>query len=227
MAFAPPRRCVHSRTATRIITTVALLAAGLVAVLTDVGTAIAQTSQPNVSTAREMRLVHAIDAWRDVPNKLAKSTGPLKAYAGIYSRGHRCEIMPGPKPEHIWVKAQFVLWTDEEHLYGMQLKSSPAVFQFAYAFLWERVGARFYRLTRLDGQGEAAGVVDQEWHILGVDMPRANGKRLGINIPDDFAARPDVHAVTPLTLCSGDDQKMALDSAIGDLRYRLSALPSD
>jgi len=186
------------------------------------------------STPQPQRVLDAIEAYRDVGQKIAQSQGPFKDWMGFYSRGGRCEFdeHTAERPAGMWEKGQFVLWSDDKYLYGMQLDASPAVFQFEYRFLKSVIGMDVYELTRVDNLGPAAGVDDTEWKLFGVGVPNPEDiGRLGIRITPQFMAYPDVHQLGWLTYCGPGGTPAALnmesdpvDFSIRFLQKRLATL---
>jgi hypothetical protein len=177
-------------------------------------------------------ILAAIEAYRDVGTKIAQSEGPFKNWAGFYSRGGRCEWneKTAARPPGMWEKGQFVLWTDEKYLYGMQLDASPAIFQYEYKFFKNVIGMDIYQLTRVDKLGPAAGVDDAEWQLLGIGVPNPEDTgRLGIRITPQFLALPDVHELGWLTYCGPDGssyhQEDPVEFSIQFLERRLAAIP--
>jgi hypothetical protein len=188
------------------------------------------------SAQQRARILEAIEAYRGVQQKFEQSRGSLAGFAGFYSRGYRCEYneKTAGRPPGLWEKTQFALWFDEKSLYGMQLDSSPAVFQFEYRFLQNVIGTDMYQMTRVDHLGSAAGIDDSEWRIVGFGIPNPQDvTRIGIHIPADFFTHPDVHAISPLTTCGrgGPDKVFIdptdpLDVALRILQRRLATTPS-
>jgi hypothetical protein len=188
------------------------------------------------STPQRQRVLDAIEAYRDVGQKIEQSQGPFKDWMGFYSRGGRCEFDEGAagRLPGMWEKGQFVLWSDDKYLYGMELDASPAVFQFEYRFLKNVIGMDVYELTRVDQLGPAAGVDDTEWKLFGVGVPNPDDiGRLGIRITPKFMAYPDVHQLGWLTYCGPGGTPAALnmnsdpvDFSIRFLQKRLAALPT-
>jgi hypothetical protein len=191
-------------------------------------------AQDQPATERQ-RVLDAIEAYRNVGQKIAGSQGAFKDWMGFYSRGARCEFdeHTAQRPPGLWEKGQFVLWSDDTYLYGMQLDANGAVFQFEYRFLKNVIGMDVYELTRVDQLGAAAGIDDAEWKLLGVGVPNPDDiGRLGIRITPKFMAYPDVHALGWLTYCGPGGTPAALnmesdpdDFSIGFLQKRLAALP--
>jgi hypothetical protein len=177
-------------------------------------------------------ILAAIEAYRDVGKKISESKGPFKDWAGFYSRGGRCEWneKTAARPPGMWEKGQFVLWTDEKYLYGMQLDASPAIFQYEYKFFKNVIGMDIYRLTRVDELGPAAGVDDVEWRLLGVGVPNPEDTgRLGIRITPQFLGLPDVHDLRWLTYCGPGGSSYHQDDPVGFsiefLKRRLATMP--
>jgi hypothetical protein len=174
------------------------------------------------------RVVAAIEAFRNVGKKMAESVGPLKGWAGFYSRGGRCwpDERSAQRPPGLWEKGQFALWSDEKYIYGMQLDASPAVFQYEYKFFRNVIGMDIYQLTRVDKLGAAAGADDAEWRLLAIGVPNPGDYgRLGIRIRPEFLARPDVNDLGLLSFCGDGNDGDAAMTNINFLERRLATLP--
>jgi hypothetical protein len=189
-------------------------------------------AQSPFAAQRRAQVMAAIETYRGAQQKFEQSSGPLAPYAGLYSRGYRCEYderaagrLPG-----MWEKTQFALWSDDKRFYEMQLDASPAVFEFEYKLLQDVIGADLYEMKRVDSFGPATGIDDAEWRIVGFGIPNPDDVgRIGIRIPPDFFTHPDVRTVSKLTLCGrgGDGGfRDPLTSAVGFLQRRLATLPA-
>jgi hypothetical protein len=184
-------------------------------------------------TPQRQQLLDSIAAYRGVQQKFEQSTGPFANFMGLYSRGYRCEYdeTAAQRPPGVWEKSQFALWSDDKFLYGMELDSSPAVFQFQYRFLQNVIGADIYEMTRVDQNGASAGIDDSEWRLVGFGIPNPEDyTRIGIRIKPGFLTYPDVHAIGWLSACGrGErdayDRFSPLDIDISFLQHRLDAMP--
>jgi hypothetical protein len=194
----------------------------------------AYAQQPTTRAPPERaRLTAAIEAYRGVQQKFEQSTGPLADSMGLYSRGYRCEYdeTSAQRQPGMWEKTQFALWSDDKFLYGMELDSSPAVFQFQYRFLRNVIGADVYQMSRVDQLGATAGIDDKDWQMVGFGIPNPDDyTRIGIHITQKFLDYPDVHAIGWLSSCGRGEtdaygRYSPLDSDIRFLQRKLDALP--
>lgn len=192
------------------------------------------THAQDQTTPQRQQLLDAIAAFRGVPQKFEQSTGPFANFMALYSRGYRCEYdeTAAQRPPGVWEKGQFALWSDDKFLYGMELDSSPVVFQFQYRFLKNVIGADIYEMTRVDQNGAAAGIDDSEWRLVGFGIPNPEDyTRIGIRMKPDWLNYPDVHTIGWLSACGrGErdayDRFSPLDIDISFLQHRLDALPA-
>jgi hypothetical protein len=190
-----------------------------------------QTTPP---TLQRQQLSDAIAAYHDLPQKFEQSTGPFANFMGLYSRGYRCEVdeTSAQRPPGVWAKTQFALWSDDNSLYGMELDASPTVFQFQYKFLKTVIGTDVYQMTRVDQNGAAAGIDDNEWRLVGFGIPNPEDyTRIGIRMKPGWLDYPDVHAVGWLSACGrgesdGYNRYNPLDIDISFLQRKLGALPA-
>jgi hypothetical protein len=195
---------------------------------------IAQDIKQDQTTPQRQHLLDAIAAFRGTPQKFEQSTGQMANFMGLYSRGYRCEYDPtsAERRPGVWEKTQFALWSDDKYLYGMELDASPTVFQFQYRFLRNVIGADMYEMTRVDQNGAAAGIDDNDWRLIGIGIPNPDDYgRIGIRIKPEWLNYPDVHAIGWLSYCGrgesdGYGRYNPLESDISFLQHRLDTLPA-
>jgi hypothetical protein len=189
---------------------------------------LAPASSQGQSIPDRARLLAAIETYRGIGQKFAQSSGPLAGFMGFYSRGYRCEFheTTAERPPGLWEKTQYALWADDKYLYGMTLDASPAVFQFEYRFVRNVIGMDIYEMTRVDKLGAAAGINDTEWRLLGFGLPSvSDATRIGIRIPPDFMASPDVHAIGWMTTCGrGGEGSDAIINPLDPLGFSIRFL---
>jgi hypothetical protein len=215
------------------IFTFAPFAASVVVILLAALTSTRAQDQTTPPTPERAQLQAAIDAYHGMQQKFEQSTGPFADYMGLYSRGYRCEYdeTSAERPPGVWAKTQFALWSDDKSLYGMELDASPNVFQFQYKFLQNVIGADVYAMTRVDQNGAAAGIDDNEWRLVGFGIPNPDDyTRIGIRMKPDWLSYPDVHAIGWLSYCGrgeydGYGRYSPLESDVNFLQHKLDALP--